>query len=1092
HMIGKESMEQAILGGYVNYVEKHHPGAPIPAVFPSEGVFHDAINLRKDLGDEKFFAGLNEGETKWARMEGGWSKKTFEAAIRAPARSEERTKLVETLVKRFFSAVKGANKYVDLDDGLSIVSKHARDLGCDAVVLFLDELILWMSSRVGDADFVGREGPKLAKLVEAQSMDRPVPLVSFVARQRDLKKLIGANTTGAGKDSVSDSLDWLEARFTTIRLEDKNLPAIAEKRVLKPRSEEARQLIDAAFEETARIREEVMNILLTSRWNREMFRKIYPFSPAFMDTLVAMSFLLQRDRTALKVMLQILFDQKDRLRLGEIIPVGDLFDMISEGDEAVSDKVRDSFLNANRLYLEKLKPILERDHKLALKDLKNLEPGDPRAAALRNDDRLVKTLLLAALAPNVEALRGVTASRLAALNHGTIRSPVPGHENRIVLSKARKWAAEVGQIKVGEDPANPTISIQLSEVNTEEIILQARHFDNRGNRIQKIKELIFKEFGISDKKDGPLEHTFVWRGTRRVCRILFENVRTLLNDSLRNEGAGWLVIIDWPFDDKGYGPADDVARIQDFLEETGEGARTLLVIPSFLSGEALQNLGKLVIIDNILTGDNFSGCAGDLSPAKREVARSLLENQQSQLRQRMIQHVENAYGVSASDAKSLDAKHELAPSDHFQTLTPGFDVRPPAGANLNQAFNHLLDQAMAFQYPAHPRFDAEAKLTAGALKKVLAEVEKATRTEDGRLAVEPAMRKIMRRVANPLKIGDMGETHFVLERHWLDHFSKSQAASGAAVTVGALREWMDAPTPMGLPGPLQDLVIMVFAARDDRSFFLDCAPAAPAFGALSDEMALKTVDLPSDEAWEKAIQRGGHIFGVSGSSLLNANNLARFSAGVREHMERCKGDCAALLQELEKVWKERGELSKNAPRLKTAAAAKALLDALAGLEEAPLVERLARWKSGAPGSADAPDAAIGTSLAKAGEVLGVLRGVNWNVFKTVENVDSGRKTEVLGIQQDLHTALEADEHAAPLGGKPSALENKAFKLIEDTIKIVKKKKPPPPEPEGKETLASGEGEFDKEAFEDVARKITAALKKNAGAGVSLKWEVFLL
>ena len=79
-----------------------------------------------------------------------------------------------------------------LDQGLSILSQHARDLGYDGLVLFLDELILWLASRAADLAFVHREDQKLAKLVESQTPDRPVPVISFVARQRDLRELVGS------------------------------------------------------------------------------------------------------------------------------------------------------------------------------------------------------------------------------------------------------------------------------------------------------------------------------------------------------------------------------------------------------------------------------------------------------------------------------------------------------------------------------------------------------------------------------------------------------------------------------------------------------------------------------------------------------------------------------------------------------------------------------------------------------------------------------------------------------------------------------------------------------------------------------------
>ncbi len=68
-------------------------------------------------------------------------------------------------------------------------SSAATPSTSDAVVLFLDELILWLASHSAEPAFVSREGQKLAKLVEAEITDRPAPLISFVARQRDSLQL---------------------------------------------------------------------------------------------------------------------------------------------------------------------------------------------------------------------------------------------------------------------------------------------------------------------------------------------------------------------------------------------------------------------------------------------------------------------------------------------------------------------------------------------------------------------------------------------------------------------------------------------------------------------------------------------------------------------------------------------------------------------------------------------------------------------------------------------------------------------------------------------------------------------------------------
>ncbi len=183
------------------------------------------------------------------------------------------------------------------------------------------------------------------------------------------------------------------------------------------------------------------------------------------------------------------------MRFGQIVPVGDLFDAISHG-EAFSDVMRNHFEDAKKLYHSKLRPLLERKHNLLFDDLSDLPFDDERAVRIRNDDRLAKTLLLAALAPEVESFRNLTVSKLAALNPGMIKSPIKGREGQVVLNRCREWAAEIGQIKISDDLVNPIVSVHLTGVDTHSIIEQAQSEDNYGNRVRKIKELLFSQIGI--------------------------------------------------------------------------------------------------------------------------------------------------------------------------------------------------------------------------------------------------------------------------------------------------------------------------------------------------------------------------------------------------------------------------------------------------------------------------------------------------------------------------------------------------------------------------------------------------------------------
>jgi hypothetical protein len=370
HMIGAHDVESGILGGYVDFVRRTHPEAPIPGVYLAEGLFQDAEGLRQRMGDGAFFAALKEGAggaSDFGDVDAGWDAARFDGAVEADPGSEERSQLISALVGKFFGSYDTqaggrGEAFVSLDKGLSVISRHARDLGYDALILFLDELILWLASHAADLKFVHQEGQKLAKLVEAQTADRPIPIISFIARQRDLSELIGESVPGADRLNFGDALKHWEGRFHKITLEDRNLPAIAERRVLKCRSDAARQELDAAFEQTAKIREAVMTTLLTNDGDREMFRKVYPFSPALVQTLIAVSSVLQRERTALKVMVQLLVEGRDVLAVGDLVPVGDLFDVVAHGDEAFSQDMALHFDNAKRLYHQKLLPMLEKQH----------------------------------------------------------------------------------------------------------------------------------------------------------------------------------------------------------------------------------------------------------------------------------------------------------------------------------------------------------------------------------------------------------------------------------------------------------------------------------------------------------------------------------------------------------------------------------------------------------------------------------------------------------------------------------------------------------------------------------------------------------
>jgi hypothetical protein len=1030
HMIGARDMESAILGQYAEHVRRLHPEAPVPGFYQAEQLFRDAQAFRSRLGDEAFFSKLNEGRAGgaggggWGALDTGWDGTSFEAAMMEPPFGEERCRLVGDLIAQYFSAYRtlagDGEAFVPLDDGLAIMSRHARDLGYDAVVLFLDELVLWLASHAADVNFVSREGTKLVKLVEATNADRPIPLVSFVARQRDLRELVGENLPGAIGVQFTDVLRHWEARFHRITLEDRNLPAIAEKRVLRPVDDAARQTLAGAFEDVLRLRRDVLDTLLTTEADREMFRKVYPFSPALVQTLIAVSAALQRERTALKLMLQLLVDRRGDLELGQLIPVGDLWDAIAEGDEPFSEAMRAHFENAKRLYTQRLLPMLEARHGTTWEAIK-LGQADPTAAKnLRNDARLLKTLLLAALVPEVESLKALTAQRLAALNHGTFRSPIPGQEAQQVLRKIRDWAGEVGEIKVTDD-ANPLVSIQITGVDLEPVLMAASTNDNPGNRKKKIRELLFEQLGIQDSGGLFTTFEFTWRGTQREVEVLYENVRLTTDDTLRGRSGAWSVILDFPFDDEANRtPNDDLARLNDYK---GGSTRTLVWLPAFFGPKALNDLGRYVVLDHILQGDRFDQYAGHLSAIDRAQAKALAKNQRDSLRIKLRGVLEVAYGVASEPRDAV--VHHLSADQQFRSLDPTLAARPPVGADFKAAFENLLDQLFAHQYPAHPPFDTPIR--ASAVKKVWPEVRAAVEAPQQRsLVADTATRRLVRSIVNPVRLGQMGETHLLLDTHWVSHFSQRMALEpGSVLTVAKLREWIDQPRPMGLPIELQNLVVLAFAALTNRRFLLNGGPFEPEVDRLPDTAELREQALPPASDWQVAVRRAASLFGLVNPEGLSAANVGKLVADVR----RSAAERRAAVTDLVRAVADRAGRYAAQPsgepgeRQRTAESAQALLASLTAADDASLVTTLAT------ASLQTSEAALARALGQAQAVASALAQANWALFDAVRNLADQRQAAGQALAARLAEVLRHDEHVIPLKTQLDELTAEAVRLL---------------------------------------------------------------
>lgn len=909
HMLDARSVEQAVLEGYLNQILALHPGAPAPAVHRSDALLDDAARLRARMGDEAFFAALTEAGTRpgadpdsgaavglaaMMARRAGWTPDTYAAAAEQPPGTKERDGLVSALTTAFFTGAVRSGEYLDMDAGLAVITRHAKDLGYDAMVLFLDEFILWLSTHITDHTFINTEGSKLNKLVESADATRPLPIVSFVTRQRNLEEFLGSQVGGTERQALADMMTSVQGRLGNIVLADTNLPEITAERLLRPKDDTAKATIDRAFA-AVRGNRGVWDILLLGAQygdagigsDAAAFRSLYPFSPALVASLVALSQALQRERTALRIMTELLVDRRDVLRVNDLIGVAELFEpLVLAGDLPDRPELRQLFQSARETYKAKLRPLLLAHHGITADQAAGHE-------LFRLDDKLVKTLLLGALVPEVPALHNLTAAKLHALNFGSITSPIPGYENQIVLGRLQKLAADAGELHITKDSADPVISLKLSTVDFDKLLDLVPHQETGDDVLQRlVRDLVCSEMGLSgvDGTLGEISYLREWRGRKHTAHVRFGNVRDDVNlpmSTLLADGETWRINIDYPFDVGSYNRESDFARIELFPR----GSRTVFWQPFFLSADMLGRVRLLAKVNYLLGtdggGDRLQSLAADWSLADRKQGRIYLQQRQHQLRDSLLTALKQAYGAAKAGAESTDVIDDTKGVLH--TLTDGLHLGDPIGGTLEAALKHLTGVLLAWSYPGKPALpDDEKAVTRSELGKVLGYAQRAAADPTRGVVVEPADRRTVQRICNHLQLGELADNRYVLTTGtcwWSRHFTQRAAQRGITdrFPVNLLRELMDQPDPRGFDRDLQNLIMIVFGLEQQLAWY-DGSVKIPmnSVQAVQSHLELRPPPMPSQQEWDDAVKRGQPLFGVPLPVWRSPTNLADLAGAMRK------------------------------------------------------------------------------------------------------------------------------------------------------------------------------------------------------------------
>ncbi len=1058
HMVGHASLSEAVAKRYLAVLREKHPQASIPPVFADEALFDDARRLLATLGDDKFFAPLNAltegaGEAVSGASGGGslgdwgaigaearWDRPRFERAASSSVPSE-RAELFSSLTKTHFSAfAREGQRFLPLDGVLAAVSRHAAELGYETIVLYLDELVLWLASRASDVAWFHNEVQEMVKLVEAEE-PRPVPFVSFIARQRDLSKMVGRDFEGSTNALVRDSFQWSEGRYETITLEDRNLVEIAEKRVLRVKDEGGKKALDESFDRMRKGASEPAWRAMLGSYEPAEFRKLYPFSPALVHALVGLSNALQRERTAIRLLTEILVEHAEDLVIGDLVGVGDLYDVLAGGEDTADGPMKARFDAARQLYRHRLLPVIQAKHGTNSQDkCQRLRPSHPvhigcsgcAQKGCRTDNRLLKTLVIAALVPEVEPLKGLTASRVVGLNHGSLRTPIPGTEGAAAAQRLRDYASTLECLHVAEGMGDPTVHVELESVDVRPILLAHQAHDSLGQRQRVLRSLLFSRLGLSEEESArgepEAEHKVEWRGTMRHGTVRFANVRKLAPEQLFcPETDDYRIVVDFPFDEPDFFPQHDEEAVRKFRDETS-GSWTLVWLPTFFSQATKDLLGDYVILEHILgSSDRKKQAVAHLATDQQVRALQDLENLRTQKQSRLRQALEQAYGLASPDETTLDLEHAADRTLHL--LRPGIDaIETRLAPSLTQALDAYARAVLDKRHPRHPNFGR--KVTAHVVREALAIFAEVVDTDERRIVTSKQRVEVAEDVLAHLalaRVVEGGAVHLVDDRVLRHLENERHRRALDRPTVRDMREILDETRQMGLPSIVEDLVVRCYARQTgrelvsyDRPFEGDAGKPLPA------DVVLERPDLPSQEAWSLARARAAEVFGyTSAKTLLGAENLRALEREVSRLVDEVAPHARALPEKLE-VAMSAMALSQTGKvdRRVTALCSAALVEALRGRRGRALVEALAAAKL------ETSPTAVRESLRTSKDVTAVLG--DSLVTRPLERAKE-RQNDSLRLSAIVETVtkvLVRDELHGPLAAELRKLAREAFDELE--------------------------------------------------------------
>ncbi|MCE7875671.1 hypothetical protein DYH09_35625, partial [bacterium CPR1] len=292
------------------------------------------------------------GDVVWKRLElaqivGG--REDFEQIAKGSARGRE-------TFARAWLEYKGRNPdEAGIDprwsEGLKRLAEHVRSQGFGGIVLMIDEFLLWLAEKSA-AEFAA-EINNLNIIVDHTTGQRALPIFVFVARQRNITEFF---PDLRDESKIHEHLDHHSKRFEQTRLQDVELRHIVKGRVLRPRDP---AVVQAVVDSLAELHQSTLPVLMGEA-GIDYLRDVYPFHPALIEMLVDVTSLMQRERSALRLLYELLVLHYPALPLGEFLPVGSAFKAVFPEAGVEASKKVELMKEIHQQYYTRLAPAMVR------------------------------------------------------------------------------------------------------------------------------------------------------------------------------------------------------------------------------------------------------------------------------------------------------------------------------------------------------------------------------------------------------------------------------------------------------------------------------------------------------------------------------------------------------------------------------------------------------------------------------------------------------------------------------------------------------------------------------------------------------------